>query len=562
MKRNDHDPIAPQSGQMKNLVSTLAAVGGVLAANSGIAAQLGNIEVQSALGESLRASIAYELHAGEELMDHCVSLRLGNPDAHLPALTHAQISVTNNTIVLHGTSPIREPLMTVGVVVDCPFTPYISREYTLFIDPPKDERTRVADLPGSVSESGAGASPYTAVPSGNDRHAAADPIRQGSRYRVHWGDTLSEISERLEDRKISLWSAVDAIFKANPGAFVDSDPNKLMAGSWLVIPELPGYTPASESAPVTKPLDVAYSRDIPVSTDNPATTDTPVTKTELSALHTTTPHSDDLQQTSNASDSPVPHENAEEVVNERSNRGAAWLVVGGIVLVIGLLFGRRSRGRRVSKPVAVESESPAYLDSADRALESDMDYMIDTDYGLIESEGPDDDSTLIDDQLLKAGLIEATDFHADAEAGDSNEMMWGLELPGNDDGSSTTGAAEYPDPEDDQDTIAVDIIHPKSDDDGSTISEIQDHDLLEQDYEDELTATQALNKQLEQAAAALEEECAEFVEPEETTSGHGGDPTLTQLPRVSARQLAPGIPAQNDDVVDCEPDSYRQRKRR
>ena len=70
-----------------------------------------------------------------------------------------------------------------------------------------------------------------------------EPIGEATRYRVLPGDSLSEITQRIENRPPGLWKAVNIIFEANPEAFIDNDPNKLKAGSWLTIPSFDGSEP-------------------------------------------------------------------------------------------------------------------------------------------------------------------------------------------------------------------------------------------------------------------------------------------------------------------------------
>jgi Tfp pilus assembly protein FimV len=82
------------------------------------------------------------------------------------------------------------------------------------------------------------------------------PVAAGFRYQVQAGDSLSQIVSRVEHRAIALWPAVDAVFAANPHAFLNNDRDLLRAGAWLVIPDMTG---ASAATPVeaSAPLDAA-----------------------------------------------------------------------------------------------------------------------------------------------------------------------------------------------------------------------------------------------------------------------------------------------------------------
>ena len=53
---------------------------------------------------------------------------------------------------------------------------------------------------------------------------------------------------------------MNAIFAANPESFLDNDPNKLKAGSWLTIPSLDGTAPVVAAAapePLASPSPAA-----------------------------------------------------------------------------------------------------------------------------------------------------------------------------------------------------------------------------------------------------------------------------------------------------------------
>ena len=95
--------------------------------------ELGELQVQSTLGQPLRASIAYALSPNEILEDHCVAIRAGGRD--LPGLRNANVRVSKGVISITGTSPVIEPMLSANLVVDCPYTANVSRSYLLFINP-------------------------------------------------------------------------------------------------------------------------------------------------------------------------------------------------------------------------------------------------------------------------------------------------------------------------------------------------------------------------------------------------------------------------------------------
>ena len=85
-----------------------------------------------------------------------------------------------------------------------------------------------------------------------------------------------------------------------------------------------------------------------------------------------------------------------------------------------------------------------------------------------------------------------------------------------------------------------------------TVSKEVDYDILQQDYEDEMTATQALNMEIEKAAA----EIAEKMEDEEdTTSVTSEMPLATVIPI----DVTANLPARNDDeLIDTDETGVNQ----
>ena len=151
--------------------------------------ELGELQVQSTLGQPLRASIAYALSPNEILEDHCVAIRAGGRD--LPGLRNASVRVSKGVISITGTSPVIEPMLSANLVVDCPYSAHVSRSYLLFIDP--------QDRPLAVARTSSAAAGTTAAPV-NRRTVApraavpTTPIAPDSRYLVQRGDSLSERS--------------------------------------------------------------------------------------------------------------------------------------------------------------------------------------------------------------------------------------------------------------------------------------------------------------------------------------------------------------------------------
>jgi hypothetical protein len=80
--------------------------------------------------------------------------------------------------------------------------------------------------------------------------------------------------------------------------------------------------------------------------------------------------------------------------------------------------------------------------------------------------------------------------------------------------------------------------------DNYTISKEVDYDILEQDYEEELTATQALNEEISRAAAELSQNLDESVSDEETSA--------MPLATVTELDVTAQLPTQEDETAEMD----------
>ena len=144
-----------------------------------------------------------------------------------------------------------------------------------------------------------------------------------------------------------------------------------------------------------------------------------------------------------------------------------------------------------------------------------------------------------------------TDIIAPPERIDEDVLIDSEVLPDDDeyDMSIIVDATKMPNPDDvtERDLMAV----PVDDDtaqtpvaDAYTINDEVDIDMLEQDYEDELTATQALNAEIEKAAADL---AREVDEDEEAVDTSAETSVQVKLVSVTDLDLTTEMAAKNDD---------------
>ncbi len=587
--------------RVNSRLPALVVVGSCIATLPASALELGDLTVQSRIGQPLRASIAFALAPNEQLSGSCVSLSAGIPPSGLPGIGRATLSIANGVILLTGANPVREPMIATQVIVDCPYTPKIQREYMLFVDPigvgaPVSVAASTASGPTAIQPTNVQQTNVQPPTVRKSRRAAAnrEPILGSTRYRVLPGDSLSEIAQRVEHESIGLWPAVEAIFQANPRAFMGNDPNRLKAGSWLDIPIFDGSNPVttdaalaeaapapgvayeptfSDVAPVEDVAPVAETADVVAEPDAVDVIEgIPVAD---SAVETTT---DDLRPGDivlDYSSYEAPTVSTDIIITDTqidnpaagssSTSWFVWLAGSGAALILALLvFGRRIRGLFGSTPVgpAARAERRSAVHDAinDNSIEDEIDeataeeaYDLET-YDLeaydLADNSPTTENPALDldaDLFSGSGLEDGTDIDVAQDFGfaattgvdidlpfepvaagpesnpvlsDETDMLPTMPsedpsilesevLPQEEDDydmSVIMDATKMPQPEDvtQQDLRAIEV----STGDETVISENYtvnseiDYKIIEQDYEDEMTATQALNAEI--ARAALE----------------------------------------------------------
>ena len=117
------------------LKSALVAIGGALVVVPAAALELGEVSVQSSLGQPLRASIAYSLAPNEAISNSCVTVRPAGSTSGIPTTDRGSLVIADGQINITSNSAIREPLLNLQVAVNCHYTARYSRNYMLFIDP-------------------------------------------------------------------------------------------------------------------------------------------------------------------------------------------------------------------------------------------------------------------------------------------------------------------------------------------------------------------------------------------------------------------------------------------
>jgi len=611
----------------------IVAVSGSLVAFPASALELGELTVQSRLGQPLRASIAFALAPSEQLADHCVTLRPGPSVSGLPGFGPATVRVSNGVIMLTGTTPVREPMVAAHVVVNCPYSANLSREYLLFFDPIRSANEPVYQQTTVTQQVSAQAEPVKVAPTAIERPVAPivskpviKDIARSTRYQVQRGESLSEIAARIQNRPLGLWPAVNAIFEANPSAFTNNDPNNLKAGSWLSIPSFDGNaavvapvkvaTSLKEVTPVaeiesTNAINEAY--DLAPVSEIVAVEEGQSVVDPLPAEMTSEIILDDLADLGNSAgtlqsvdiipdtalEGPTttalsPNVPTAIITTSRTNDTSPastswffWLGGSGIAAILGLLmFGRRLRGQAGTSPAGPQTDATHQRRFSDtQAFDTKNIEKPAIDYNITD-ESPTEENLVLDADLVTGtGLSDAADSDISQDFDFAASTQLDIELPfelvatvsadetdilplpsvetysildsevlPEDDGddydmSVIVDATKMPRHEDvtEHDLKAIEVAADEETqiDESYTINEQVDYRILEQDYEDKMTATQALNQEIIRAATELNKR------RDSNADGSTGDET-TALPvtRFSDLDVTAQMVAQNDDLSD------------
>jgi hypothetical protein len=604
----------------------IVAIGSSLAALPAAALELGELTVHSGLGQPLRASIAYVLAPNEQLASNCVTLRRGRSASGMPNLGAATISVAKGVISLTGRTPVLEPMAAAHIVVNCPFTPKISREYLTFVDPAEVVDYQQAEvlqpsIPVANPVANTNAVQATAA-------AIISPVQQNlgvsTQYLVQVGDTISSIVLRISDRSVGLWPAVNAIVDANPDAFVNNDPNQLTAGSWINIPAFDGSRSvvADVQPSVVEPFVVQSSVVEPPVVESTLVEATVVEATVVEESIVDAAIVDTQASTENAQvyqpqaaadggvttgdllpgdivlDAPIerPAATSAPVISNviitptaDANGGGnapnwlVWLAGGAIASILGLvMFRRRFRGDNAPvEPAANLPNRPRYEDSQTEDTASVESLGMDLD---LTDESPTEENLALDADLISGtglndsssadisqdfGFAATTEldielpFEKIAPQSDTTDIMPPMRvdaesilddevMPAEEDDydmSVIVDATKIPQPEDvtERDLKAVEVAI----DDETMIAENYsinkevDFETIEQDYEDEMTATQALNEEIARAATNL----ALGLEDNGDNDATARSPALTSVEEL---EVTAQMPAQNDDHSNLE----------
>lgn len=242
---------------------------------------LGRITVQSALGEPLRAEIDLPQITPAEA--EALKATTASPEVfraqgmeYTPAMNNLQIRLQRRpdgsaVLRLSSDRPVTDPFL--DLVLDANWgSGRIVRSYTMLFDPPALRRPapavtaspQISAPPAPAvraprtSESQPAAAPAP-LPAQRAPAAAAPRPAPADGIKVQAGDTAGRIANAHRPANVSLDQMLVAMLRANPGAFIDGNVNRLRSG---VVLQMPDEAAAQATpAPEARQMLAAQARD-------------------------------------------------------------------------------------------------------------------------------------------------------------------------------------------------------------------------------------------------------------------------------------------------------------
>ena len=274
-----------------SVLAAAAVVSVALPASEAWALALGRVNVQSALGEPLRAEVEIPQITAAE----AEGLRVGvaSPGVfrtqgmeYNATASQVRVSVQRRAdgsavLRLTSTQPVNEPF--VDLVIDASWASgNLQRNYTLLLDPPTLQKLPpavTAAAQASAPEPGAApapspaaagnteesrpapapAAPRRSTASARERAAAAPAPSEASEVRIKTGDTAGRIAAAHLPAGVSLDQMLVAMLRSNPKAFINGNVNRMRSGAVLTVPD--EATAQATSPREARQIVAAQSRD-------------------------------------------------------------------------------------------------------------------------------------------------------------------------------------------------------------------------------------------------------------------------------------------------------------
>ena len=246
--------------------------GALFLPKTGFTLGLGEIEVNSALNQELKADI--ELYSAEPEDAETLIVKLASREEFSRAGLDRPFLLNDlrfKTVVVNGTphiqvttiKPVREPFLNFLLEVDWP-KGHLLREYTVLLDPPAFMSSTQAAPVQTSTDNNAGFRPaaasrpasravtpqVTLIPASanNSQPRAAAPVVQSpvvqntvsaDRYRIQSGDTAWSLANSMRpNSSVTVEQMMMALLQANPESFIHENINGIKRGYILRRPDL------------------------------------------------------------------------------------------------------------------------------------------------------------------------------------------------------------------------------------------------------------------------------------------------------------------------------------
>ncbi|WP_348946424.1 hypothetical protein ABHF33_07755 [Chitinibacter sp. FCG-7] len=204
------------------IASSLALIGFLLPMSSQ-ALTLGELELQSYVGQPFRAAVPYKTHSGETLTADCLNITAAS-STDLPGLGRASISLSSHNdrgglIHIASQQMIGEPTIAFGIQIDCSGL-QLTRNFTAFLN---------------IAPAGEPPAP-TQLKRADSSTANSLPNRDPQILIARSNTTLAELTKRYYPRGTPQYPRyLNKLISVNPGYDANTP---IAAGTEIVIPDL------------------------------------------------------------------------------------------------------------------------------------------------------------------------------------------------------------------------------------------------------------------------------------------------------------------------------------
>lgn len=285
MRRNILNVTANMHRWKLSALAAAAFVSAAMTTTDAAALALGPLNVESTLGENLRAEIAIPQATAAELSS--LVAQIASPDIfraqgmdYSSAARAIQVQLLRKpdgtaSLRLSSNAPLQDPF--VDLVIETQWsTGHLVRSYTLLLDPPAAQRQPSASMTAPQVAAAAPAAVTGKTYSSNNAPRPSAPAVSAApavpptpkpspapatedTTRVRAGDTAGRIANANRPSGVSLDQMLVAMLRSNPDAFINGNVNRIRAGA---VVQMPSREQALEtSAPEARKIVAAQSRD-------------------------------------------------------------------------------------------------------------------------------------------------------------------------------------------------------------------------------------------------------------------------------------------------------------